>query len=339
MTDIEWCDATWNPIVGCSRVSAGCTQCYAERFVHRGLAPQHRGLTVVRGGRPGWTGEVRLVADRLAEPLSWKRPRRIFVNSLSDLFHEALSIPDIARVFAVMAHASQHTFQVLTKRPRRMWQILSSELFWVDVDSASSDVCVDNDLPETERDRVANLCGARVLPNLWLGVTAEDQTAANERAWTLCQTPAAVRFISYEPALGPVDFTDLDFMPPMRDPSPLDPVLRFNALTGLVSGPCEIHEKVDWVIVGGESGPGARPFDLAWARAVVEQCREAGMPVFVKQLGAEPVAVPMEGPYQRTTAGGDPWPAQPLRLRHRKGADPNEWPADLRVREFPEVRT
>ena len=176
MTDIEWTDATWNPIVGCSRVSAGCVNCYAERFVHRGLAPQHRGLTVMRGGRPGWTGEVRIVADRLAEPLSWRKPRRVFVNSLSDRFHEALAITDIARVFAVMAHAERHTFQVLTKRPKRMREVLSSELFWVDVDQAHIDLFIDEGADE-DRDRVANACMARVLPNVALGVSVEDQTA------------------------------------------------------------------------------------------------------------------------------------------------------------------
>ena len=319
MSKIEWTDCTWNCVVGCSRVSPGCENCYAERFVHRGLSPQHRGLTVMRQTGPGWTGEVRLVEGALAKPLGWRKPRRVFVNSLSDLFHERLSMQAVARVFAVMAEASRHTFQILTKRPKRMRELLSSDLFWHDVDEAWCSL-FSRDRTDEQHDAVCERFETQRLPNVWLGVTAEDQARADERIPVLLDTPAALRFVSYEPALGPVD---------LRLPKGAHAADLRAAGASLI----------DWLIVGGESGPGARPFDVAWARSAVTQCAAAGVPCFVKQFGASPEAVPMDGPYQKTTAGGDPWPARPLRLRDRKGKDPSEWPEDLRVREFPGVRS
>jgi protein gp37 len=158
---------------------------------------------------------------------------------------------------------------------------------------------------------------------VWLGVSVEDQRTADERIPVMLTLPAAVRWVSYEPALGPVDFAGEvggdDWLGDRHDDAPGE-------------------AGIDWIVVGGESGPGARPFDLAWARSTVAACKAAGTKCFVKQLGAHPVAVPVEGPFQKTTAGGDPWPAQPLNLRDPKGGDPSEWPEDLRVREWPEVR-
>ena len=250
MTSIEWTDATWNPIVGCSRVSPGCENCYAERFVHRGMSPQHRGLTVLRQTGPGWTGEVRLVESALAKPLGWKKRRRVFVNSLSDLFHEGLSMQAVARVFAVMAEASAHSFQVLTKRPKLMRALLRSALFWDDVRAAAH--ALDDELLA----KLDRACDERCLPNVWLGVTAEDQQRADERIPLLLDTPAALRFVSYEPALGPVDF---GAWMPTRDADghcsrcgleahyPSDPT--DNCPPGFVS------PSIDWLIVGGESGP------------------------------------------------------------------------------------
>jgi protein gp37 len=358
MTSIEWTDATWNPVVGCSRVSAGCVNCYAERLVHRGLAPQHRGLTVMRGGRPGWTGEVRLVADRITEPLSWRKPRRVFVNSLSDLFHESLPIADIARVFAVMAHTERHTFQVLTKRTKRMRQILASDLFWTDVDKAHIDLFSGDVGTDEDRDRVANACMEGVLPNVWLGTSVEDQETANDRIPYLIEVRAAHLFVSYEPALGAVDF-DLPRCGTCGEVS--DSVADDGATPW-----CSEHDEecswghwldfdlgddnphrveraanggITWVIVGGESGPGARPFDLAWARSVIAQCREAGTKVFVKQLGADPRGNGFDVKPQRVNTDGSPAESGRvecrLQLRDRKGGDMNEWPADIRVREMP----
>lgn len=223
-TNIEWTDATWNPIIGCSRVSPGCDHCYAIGVVHREMSPQHVGLTVKpEGERTDWTGEVRPAGERkLTEPLRWTKPRRIFVNSLSDLFHADLHDDEIAKVFAVMALAPQHTFQVLTKRPQRM-ALLNDPGFVRDVYGWMIEI--------TDHEDIDGL--AWPLPNVHLGVSIENDTYT-WRADHLRNTPAAVRFISAEPLLGPLPSLDL---------------------TG-----------IDWLIVGGESGPGARPMHPDWVR-------------------------------------------------------------------------
>jgi len=216
---IEWTDATWNPLIGCTRCSPGCDNCYAIGVVHRQMSPQHVGLTVKpEGERVDWTGEVRVVEHLMDQPLRWKRPRRIFVNSLSDLFHADVATHTIARIFAVMALAEQHTFQVLTKRPQRMAQMLADLTFWTLVDEHRGGPAGDFTTP---------------LPNVWLGTSIESNAYA-WRANHLRRTPATVRWISAEPLLGPLDYLDL-------------------------SG-------IDWLVVGGESGPGARPMDPSWAR-------------------------------------------------------------------------
>lgn len=232
-TSIEWTDATWNPIIGCSRVGPGCDHCYAIGVVHREMSPQHVGLTVKpEGGRTDWTGEVRPAGERkLTEPLRWTRPRRIFVNSLSDLFHADLPDDEIAKVFAVMALAPQHTFQVLTKRPQRMAKLLASPQFERDVASWAIDVAQWED---------AAWSFDWPLPNVHLGVSIENDTYT-WRADHLRNTPAAVRFVSAEPLLGPLPSLDL---------------------TG-----------IDWLIVGGESGPGSRPMHPAWVRDLRDRTR------------------------------------------------------------------
>lgn len=307
-SSIEWTDRTWNPLVGCSRVSEGCRHCYAERFVHRGLAAQHRGLTIAGDGGKGprWTGDVRLVPERLGEPLRWKKAQRVFVNSLSDLFHENVAFETIAAVFGVMEACPHLTFQVLTKRPRRAREFCA----WVKRESGR--------LHPSDRPR------AFPLPNLWLGVSVEDQRTADERIPVLLELPAALHFVSYEPALGPVDFGRY--------------VSGRERVHGVAS-PSVGHRIVDrlgWIIVGGESGPGARPFDLAWARSTIEQCRTARVACFVKQLGARPIAAhhQVESGGVMSVEGGEF--VDPLYLRHRKGADPAEWPEDLRIREVPQ---
>lgn len=293
-TTIQWTDATWSPVRGCSRVSPGCENCYAERQAARFKGPGQPYEGLVRthpNGEPRWSGTVRLVPERLFDPIRWRRPRRVFVNSMSDLFHESLSDEDIAAVFGVMAACPQHTFQVLTKRAKRMRE-------WVTWISQNDETTLALRARNVDAERLG---GARLsdgqrlmfpwpLPNLWLGVSVEDQRRADERIPDLLACPAAVRWVSYEPALGPVDF---------------DAALR----------------RVDWIVVGGESGPGARPFDPLWARSTILQCREAGVPIFVKQMGARPI---VGGQYDLSAMQRDP-----------KGADPAEWPAELRVREWP----
>jgi protein gp37 len=356
VTTIEWCDVVWNPIVGCSRVSAGCEHCYAERVAHRGMSAQHRGLTVMGKKGPRWTGEVRFLPERLAEPLSWRKPRRVFVNSMSDLFHERVSDEQIAAVFGVMAATPQHAYQILTKRPERardfMRWIVGQDLAIEDLDGCTPGLLHANAAALAEEARVggrqrlhmescADPSGPWPLPNVWLGVSVEDQRAADERIPLLLGTPAARRWVSYEPALGPIDFRE------WTDPYAQRQCLaRYGRWGTCVDCPCtsdgvrpelcvnterydhhlsetSLHPRLDWIVVGGESGPGARPFDIAWARSTIEQCRSAGVPVFVKQLGAMP------------RWSDTPPPQWSERIVDRKGGDPSEWPADLRVREVP----
>jgi protein gp37 len=233
-TSIEWTDATWNPIIGCSRVGPGCDHCYAIGVVHREMSPQHVGLTVKpEGGPTDWTGEVRPAGEhKLTEPLRWTKPRRIFVNSLSDLFHPDLPDDEIAKVFAVMALAPQHTFQVLTKRPHRMAKLLAAEQFGAMVGSEI--------LARSPSKEATDAAWRWPLPNVHVGVSIENDSYT-WRADHLRETPAAVRFISAEPLLGPLPSLDLT--------------------------------RIDWLIVGGESGPGARPMHPDWVRDLRDRSR------------------------------------------------------------------
>ena len=239
---IEWTDASWNPVTGCTKVSPGCDHCYAETFAERWR------------GTPGHHFErgfdVTLRPERLEQPLHWLRPRRVFVNSMSDLFHE--SVPDglIGSVFDVMAKTPRHTYQILTKRHGRMRSLLSR---WAD------------DGWMWRRDD-GLWCGPvrGPLPNVWLGVSAEDEKWADIRTLALLETPATVRFVSAEPLLGPVR-------------------MRATLLVGRALDP---PGGIGWVIAGGESGPGARPCELDWLRSLREQCADADVPFFCKQLGS-----------------------------------------------------
>ena len=286
-TGIEWADATWNPTVGCSLVSPGCTNCYAMRAAWRlHHAEKYAGLTELAGARPRpvWTGVVRLDEAALDIPLRWRRPRRIFVNSISDLFHE--SLPDVAidRVFAVMALAPQHTFLVLTKRAARMREY---------IDMAASRVW--RQVGETPDEwRVRRIDGDPVIPclaahgarwggeqpwplcNVWLGVSVEDQARADERIPDLLATPAAKRFISAEPLLGPIDIAVA-----MLTDAGLEVLFAKYEAGELRNG----RGSLDWVIVGGESGAGARPMHPDWARSLRDQCAAADVPFFFKQWG------------------------------------------------------
>jgi protein gp37 len=291
-TSIEWCDKTWNPIRGCSRVSEGCRNCYAERVATRFSGPgqPYEGLVTVgkrhsengratTGVRGKWNGVVRMVPRHLADPLHWRRPRRVFVNSMSDLFHENLSNEAIAAVFGVMAAAPQHTFQVLTKRATRM-----NEWFeWVR--RGEADELDDRDIAMYLDDEACNALAGTFdachlglttgafkwpLPNVWLGVSVENQTAADERIPELLATPAAVRFLSCEPLLDHVSLFAF-----------LATELRNRGLEALgVEGP---KPGVDWVIAGCESGPGARRAEVNWYRSLRDECAGAGVAFFLKQ--------------------------------------------------------
>jgi protein gp37 len=356
-TSIEWTDKTWNPVRGCALVSPGCTNCYAMKFAHRfsGDGQPYAGLTRLTGHGPVWNGHARLVPEMLNEPLHWRKAVRVFVNSMSDLFHEDLSDEDIARVYAIMARAGQHTFQVLTKRPERAraWYA------WVE---RTLHIARHGAQPADAR-RVASELQPYThsrwpLPNVWLGVSVEDQKRANERFPEIFRVPAAVYFVSLEPQLERVD---LQYA--LRPTTPMGgrcircrswlkghwdarlyaacPVCGAEKWTQYIN--TAGAPGLDWVIVGGESGPGARPFALEWARSVVAQCRDARVPAFVKQIGAVPVltedawrAAPttrLIHPHKRTPDG-----FVALALSDSKGGSLEDFPPDLRVRQFPEAR-
>lgn len=256
-THIEWTDATWNPITGCSLTSPGCTNCYAMQLAGTRLAhhESRAGLTREVNGHHVWTGEVRLNEQWFDQPLRWRKPRRIFVCAHGDLFHESAPDEWIDKVFAVMALSPQHTFQVLTKRSQRMreylsrpkgsWHYLFESLKWVRWMAGLT-----GNKRGQQSTSLPRMYGP--LPNVWLGVSVEDQHRADERIPDLLATPAAVRWISAEPLLGPVD------------------------LKG---------SKLDWVVCGGESGPHARPMHPDWARSLRDQCAAAGVPFLFKQWG------------------------------------------------------
>lgn len=361
-THIVWADATWNVINGCSVVSPGCTNCYAMKLAGTRFRdhPTRRGLTTdvtkaagraqapsARGASDSptkhvWNGQVRLIESKLDQPLRWRRPRRIFVCAHGDLFHEAVPDAWIDQVFAVMALAPQHTFQVLTKRPERMRAYLAGRETW-------GRICSEIVTLAASR-KIATYDVHWPLPNVWLGVSVEDQARADERIPILLETPAAVRWISAEPLLGPVDLTRVG-----RNGMGLQgDALRWPSMRG---GPSRsFGPRLDWVVAGGESGPGARPLWTPDVRAIVRQCQAAGVAVLVKQLGSNV--------QDRNDAGFDgcsptEWPDPDpdrieehvngfreghqgapvrIRLKDRKGGDMAEWPEDLRVRQWPEAR-
>lgn len=337
---IEWCDATWNPVVGCSPVDPGCAHCYAvetaarverqaEGRVKRKLTDgdarvltAYRDLTVVQpNGVRGWSGAVRCLPERLEHPLRWKRPRVIFVNSMSDLFHEDVPFDFIDKVFAVMALAGRHRFIVLTKRSARMREYAQDRFrtggSWFIISPAIEIAAAKNGDPNHMPPGFVE--PKLPLPNVVLGVSVSDRATADKHIPNLVATPARWRAISYEPALGPLGIFQARWM-----------------------------EKTDWAIFGGESGHGARPCNVAWARSALDQCRAAGTAFFLKQLGCRPyVDVPVftrDGEWldQYLNLGVEyevvgPCGAAEIQfhLRDRAGRDWDEWPADLRVREFP----
>lgn len=324
-TKIEWADSSWNPVRGCTRVSPGCGGsnheggCYAEKVAARFSGPgqPYHGFAerTPHGGR--WTGKLALIESQLDLPLRWRKPRRIFVNSMSDLFHENLPDADIDRVFAVMALCPQHQFLVLTKRAARMRRYFdvpgsNDAAVHQRVLTAAYDLLSDN-RAEEEAARLRDLCESSgsplPLPNVWLGVSVEDQQRADERIPELLATPAAVRFLSCEPLLGPLDIS------PWIDPA--------------IEHPLIYDPRVNWAIIGGESGPRSRPFNIGWAASLIEQCRAAGTACFVKQLGAVPIAD--RQPQFHAALGRD----YQIYLKDKKGGDWSEWPLHLRVREFP----
>lgn len=333
-TEISWTHwpnttgRTWNPTRGCSRVSPGCGGakgvggCYAERQAYRFSQPTERtphppyeGLVRLGKQGPRWTGKVDLIVDKLSDPIGWRGRSTVFVNSMSDLFHESLTDETIDRVFGVMAACQEHTFIVLTKRADRLRSYLSQDRRrkWAYAG------CAHIEDPDRTFDAIA--MGPRALANVVLGVSVENQDYADKRIPDLLATPAACRMVSYEPALGPVDFFAF-----------LRGDIRDRGIAALRAPPMP---GLDWLVLGGESGPGSRPFDVEWARDAVTRCRAAGVAVYVKQLGARPfdssLAVEVNAAKMVAITGNH------LSLRERKGANWTEWPADLQVRELPAI--
>lgn len=261
-TGIEWTrgddgtpGATWNPVTGCEEVSEGCDHCYAKTFAERwrGIPGHHfeRGF------------DLTLRPERLGQPLKWKKPRRIFVNSMSDLFHKDVPDEFIARVFAVMAITPRHTYQVLTKRHGRMRSLLSSDEFRLLTKAAHHEMQLSGAVSYSPL--VINVWPPK---NVWLGVSVENQKWADIRIPALLETPAAVRFLSCEPLLGPVDLR-----------------AAYRQVVGAEGDGPPLADVLHWVICGGESGPGARPMHPDWARSLRDQCTAAGVPFFLKQWG------------------------------------------------------
>ena len=251
---IEWTEATWNPLRGCARVSEGCRYCYAERVAERWSGPKqpYEGLVIPskKGGHPRWSGEIRLVEHMLNEPRKWKQGKLIFVNSMSDLFHEKVPFDYIEQVFNVMYETPQHRYQILTKRAERLAE-LAPKIFWPS--------------------------------NVWMGVSIEDSRVI-DRADALRTVPSAIRFLSLEPLIGPIPNLNL--------------------------------EGLDWAIIGGESGNQARIMEPEWAVDLLNQCRSANVPCFVKQMGTQ----------WAKRQGSKSW----------KGDNIEQFPEVLQVREYPQ---
>ena len=304
-TGIEWTHIpgytgeSWNPIVGCSVISPGCTNCYAMRFAGQRLdgnpnTPQYRGTTEPSKVGPVWTGKVNIAREaKLDEPLRWTKPRAVFVNSMGDLFHEHVPRSWIDRVFAVMALCPQHIFIILTKRAARMADYLRHhrERVWREADLLACERGLAENHPSSSYLMAGKANAPECLPHIWLGVSVEDQIRANQRIPALLSTPAAIRFVSAEPLLGPVDISGMDLSVMLgRERRALEPHHHFNALAGEtdidpVHGAEPGWPGLDWVIAGGESGKGARPMHPEWVRSLRDQCQKTATPFFFKQWG------------------------------------------------------
>ncbi|WP_399559523.1 phage Gp37/Gp68 family protein (plasmid) [Streptomyces chartreusis] len=310
-TSIEWTDKTWSPVTGCDRVSPGCTNCYALTMAKRLKAMGSAKYQT--DGNPKTSGPgfgIAVHAAAFMEPLRWKKPRRVFVNSMSDLFHSGIGTADLHLIFGVMAATPQHTYQVLTKRHGRMRSLLNDPQFAHMAFHRAKMYGRPDTSPRTWP-----------LPNVHLGVSVENQKWADIRIKALAQTPAAVRFLSCEPLLGPVRLPLTEAVGGCNCGGYGPPYYVHEPSCGYEPGPAY---SIDWVIIGGESGPGARLFDPQWAADLIDDARQASAAPFVKQLGS----VWARDTYvngKSVAAHGD-----------TKGGNPDYWPAHLRVREYPQ---
>lgn len=332
---IEWTDSTWNPTRGCSRVSPGCVNCYAEGVARRfsGAGGPYEGLIHSSGA---WNGRIMLAEKHLLDPIRWVKPRRIFVDSMSDLFHDEVPFEYIDKVFAVMACTTRHTYQILTKRPQRMLEYFNRLRWRTDDDFegftyeeetrlSPNGLCGHPDqvkpsevydawVPASKTRGGYDNCGPLwPLENVWLGVSCENQETADERVPLLMQIPASVRFLSCEPLLGSIDLKRIVLAANVPITDCADP--RFDKVNFTVNALCGSKSlkwsPIDWVIAGGESGHGARGMDWDWPRKLRAQCAEAGVAFFMKQLSQQ--------------------------SRSRWFKDFEAFPEDLQVRQYPVV--
>lgn len=278
-TKINWTDETWNPIIGCSKISIGCDNCYGEKMAHRlaNINTTSYYLHVVKGSNygtpmaqtyPKWNGRTHFVESQLEKPGKWKKPRKIFVCSMSDLFHEDNSFDDILRVWDVMCENPRHIFQVLTKRPERMLEFYK----WLGARCKNDGL---DSVPSSSPDPLDYIS---TPDHIWIGVTTENQEMANKRIPVLFEVPAKTRFVSCEPLLGAIDFSEIR----------AGVGLTYHALKGEALSLGEKYydgPKISQLIVGGESGPKARPMHPYWVRSLRSQCESAGVPFFFKQWG------------------------------------------------------
>ena len=361
-SSIEWTECTWNPVRGCTRNSEGCRNCYAEAIAARFSGPglPYDGLAEMRDGKPRWTGKLEFSEAALLEPLRRRKPTVYFVNSMSDLFHEKMPDAWIDRVFAAMALCPQHTFQVLTKRANRMRAYLSDRKCEDRIGDAVMSVApVGRDIRSATLSwtpRVGHDFNGRwPLPNVWLGTSCEDQPTADARVPDLRDTPAAIRFVSAEPLLGPIDFRRwlmidwqcsccrefftgryLSSCPSCRHEGGWTGSHAFNGRRQpkRPGFPIDRGSGLDWIIVGGESGTNARIYREEWGAAIQRDCAAAGVAFFRKQLGSRPLVADLTGwraPSELLPDGS----GYLLHLADKKGVDWNEWPEWLRVRQLP----
>jgi protein gp37 len=338
ISKIQWTNATYEPVLGCTRASTGCENCYAEELIARRMGqnpatPRYHGLAVINAsGQPRWTGKVVPQPDHLGLPLHWKKPRRVFVCSRSDLFHPKVKFEYIAAVFGVMSACPQHTFLVLTKRPERARDFFG----WLTAHGSRRGETARysawshaTNYVDTKNDHYR---GPWPLPNVHLGVSVESQEYADERIPLLVQCPAAVHWISAEPLLGPIE---------LRMNMPNERILRWYR---------PMIEQLDWIVVGGESthikkNP-ARPCNVQWIRSIVQQCKDANVACFVKQLGSnafleEEATVVAFDDGTAAKLGVERGVTTPTTRRitwKGKGDDRALFPKDLQVFEYPEER-
>lgn len=319
-TKIDWTHhpgfkgKTLNPLRGedgrwhCTKISPGCSNCYAESMNLSGYWNPDK----YRIPYKAHADRMELHEETLLKPLGWGKPHCVFMCSMTDIFHPAVTDKWLYRLFAMMLMADKHRFLILTKRPERAVEFIYGEHFWAILEGNVHRLYHER----TGKDPSMWYAVHEFPKHLWFGVSCENQEYAEKRIPLLLKLPFAVRFVSLEPLLGPINLRNLNTAP----------LLSLDALTGneTMEGVPANGPSLDWVIVGGESGKNARPCRLKWIRAIVDDCQETGVSVFVKQLGRRVIE-------DYSVDQGEAY----LALRNKKGADVAEWPADLRVKELP----